>query len=332
MHVFTSPLAALCAACFVSSLAACDDAATSVERAPAEAPAVTTMALSVPVTVANGVSNPVPTFAVGTTNVDVRNTVRTAQAGTWGVAVTNDSLAVDARQSGYWGVEVTNSALDVRGVVGAQQDGAWTVALDGTSDVAIVNTPTVELAAGARVSVDALPPVTLTGAPEVTLAGTPTVVLAGEPAVHVDGDVFVTNTEEAPIPVRDVGAGRSTPWAAQRIVNLAEGQIGQVVTILEVPLGKRLVIEHIDAFIQVDSGDGALAAGVRSTVGGEPVQFTFPFTSKVELGGVDRHLVAQATQLHADPETEVGVELMRTASVGAAVGRVTLSGRLVDVE
>jgi len=348
MLSMTRHVLALGATSLITSVA-CDGAgAPPAEGAPLEAPslAAAPLTLAVPVTVTNGLASPVPTYAVGTANVAVQGTVQAAQAGLWGVSILNPSLTVEARQAGYWQVEVANSDLSVRGVVGATQEGAWTVgaqqegawtvgatqvgtwmvALAGTSDVAIVNTPTVELAPGARVGVDELPPVTISGTPAVTLAGTPTVALAGDP------EVFVNNTDESPIPVREVGAARSTPWATQKIVSLADGEAGRVEHVLDVPLGKRLVIEHVDAFIQVPTGDGALGATVRSTVGGAPMQFLFPFTSKAELGGVDRLLMAEATTLYADPETAVGVELVRTTTSGTAVGRVTLSGRLVDAE
>lgn len=322
------------AALSLASLVACDGGASSDTTPLPPTTAAAPLAFTLPVSVMNGLANPVPTYAVGTANVAVQGPVQAAQAGLWGVNVLNASLPVDARQSGFWSVEVSNPSLDVRGTVGAEQAGAWSVAatqagawrvaLDGTSEVALVNSPTVELAPGTSVGIDALPP--------VTLAGTPAVTLAGDARVQVDGEVFVANTEEAPIPVRDVGAGRSTPWAGQRVFAIGEGEVSRRETLFEVPAGKRLVIEHFDAFIQVPGGEKALGAGLVTTVGGSSVQFVFPFTSEVALGGVDRLLVAEATTLYADPESEVGVELFRTTTVGTATGRITISGRLVDLD
>lgn len=312
-------------------LAACDGAATEPQ------PVMTSGALSLPVTITNPLSSPVPTYAVGSTRVE--GTIQAAQAGSWGVTINNPLLPVNARQDGYWGVEVTNSSLDVRGTVGAEQSGAWRVGLEGTADVAVVNTPTVELAAGARVAIDDLPPVSLAGTPTVQLAGTPTVQLTGTPTVRidgetqmrVDGDVYVANTDEAPVPVRLVGA-QSTPWAKQKLMAIPDGAIGVDEVLFEVPIGKRLVIEHVDAFLILPEGQGGVAVNVTSQVEGESVQFSFPLVQTAGFGGVDRFAVAQQTKLYAEAESSVTIELVRNDITAVGNGRVTLSGYLVDAD
>lgn len=300
-----------------------------------DAPAIQEAALSLPVLVANTSAQPVPVQVLD-------GVVAARQLGTWNVNVANNvgvTGKVQAEQAGAWNVALTNPLVQVAGQIEARQLGPWSVdvanlpevVLAAGNSVAINNVPTVEISAESEVAVRSLPPVQLAAGTTVAVTSLPAVTLAGAPSVDVSGTVTVDNDDQNPVPVRMVGAAAtSQPWQVQKIVALAQGEGAKSVVAFDVPSGKRLVIEYVDAFLFAPTGQRGLAT-VTTQGGGSGVEFIVPLSSVVEYGGMDQVSGAQTAKFYADGGTSVSVGVQRNAWLGTtAQGRVTLSGYLVD--
>jgi hypothetical protein len=246
---------------------------------------------------------PAPVAQVFVTNTST-DPVPTLAQGTTTVGGT-----VSAAQSGPWSVDINGMPN-----VNAAQSGLWSVGLTGTADVNVANSPDVGAFQRGMWSVALSGPVSLDrGAP-----GTPLSVLdAGNPAKQpVQMDVFVT------IPVNQTVASVGGP---------------------SVPMGKRLVIEHVSVTGSLPQGQKvACSVFVRDPLSrngilvghGLPVSFLGTFGE----GASPQPDVFQASQpirLYADhtdlnPST-IGFQAERTASAGTAGFTFSFSGYLVDV-
>jgi hypothetical protein len=134
----------------------------------------------------------------------------------------------------------------------------------------------------------------------VDLAGTVNAAPAGGTQ-----NVIVTNTEAAPVQVRDINRKLTTP-----VQGLAHHQTGlpqSSALLYTVPAGKRLVIEFITAEVHLES---ALDFRVMvSASSGSPMLLYFPLTPSPLPGSPNRFGFTGMTKIYADAGTNVRTHL-----------------------
>lgn len=154
----------------------------------------------------------------------------------------------------------------------------------------------------------------------------------GAPPSH---DVRVINPTAEPGPTRDADNPARQPFHARGIFSMSTGEPDQNATIT-VPLGKRLVIEHVSAFLGVPEGQkvlfsiGTRLAGMlefHTLVAQE--QGVFP--QVLGLGPKATFAASQPARFYADPGTTVYMGVGRTSTTGTAAGSMVVSGHLVAV-
>ena len=96
-----------------------------------------------------------------------------------------------------------------------------------------------------------------------------------------------------------------------------------------VPVGKRLVIEHVSADFGVPSGGGVKDFAISTTVGGVEVAHEMRRTvGSVFSNGDERVVVCEPVRIYADPGTTVGAS---SITAGGVFGTIGISGYLVNL-
>ncbi len=176
-------------------------------------------------------------------------------------------------------------------------------------DVNVVNTPQVHV----------------TNAPtvEARQSGTWSVGLSGTPLVSVD-----TTT---PLAVRDVDSARQ-PFQQEVSVSVSDGATNGFATI-DVPAGKRLVVEYVSGYAVVPAGQTA-AFSLQTTVNGVAQSHFLIGEGPRTVDGTnpDQFRVSQLTRLYADGAAFTRVGINRgSPHTDSASGFMTVSGYLVDL-
>lgn len=135
----------------------------------------------------------------------------------------------------------------------------------------------------------------------------------------------------SPLEVRDLDNPARQPFQVTRTCGVVDQSIGCAVNI-GVPLGKRLVIEYVSMLAIMPVGQVA-SFNVETTIGGVSVQHQLPL-SPPAIGPFNtgpRASVGQQVRLYGDPGTTFSLDATRSASVGEATFKFSISGHLVNV-
>lgn len=120
------------------------------------------------------------------------------------------------------------------------------------------------------------------------------------------------------------------------IFDLAVGEPDKFVNAYVVPAGKRLVVEHVSAFLGVPPDQKSFFVIYTRLAGMlEPhtlVAHDQGVMTNTYVAGTKAIFVAsQPTRFYADPGTEILMLVRRTSADGTAGGHMVMSGHLVDV-
>jgi hypothetical protein len=185
---------------------------------------------------------------------------------------------------------------------------------DHDVDVEVVNTPNVKVVNTPSVNVNNLPAVQLAPGTAVTVSGTPT--------------VQVGNTAANPVPVHDTATPNRTPFQVAVDVSIPDGSVDGFGTI-NVPNGKRLVIEYASAVVDSQAGPVSYLIFTQDASGSSNRQFLT--TSVLDFGAVKRCVAGQVVKMFFDaPQVFVNTE--RPGTTGRAPGLFAISGYLEDVQ
>ena len=184
-----------------------------------------------------------------------------------------------------------------------------------------------------------------------SLALLTTSAAVGQPPTDAVGPVKPVEIVNEPLTVEGtVEVQKSEPERFQTIVSLqlADGE-AVAVQRLNIPPGKRLLIDFISADVRtVDSQRASVTlslapidSSISDTAGALTVNYKFPLTdtdSRISTAPTSRvWYLAEKVDLWADTVATVGIVRGPSLdgpfpdSAGTASGRITLSGRLVDL-
>jgi hypothetical protein len=251
------------------------------------------------VAVVNTAAAPVPTQAIGTTEV----------AGSVSIA---GIPAVQAQQSGTWAMSVVGEVdLAPDSSVLAAQSGPWSVSLAGSPTVAVSG---------------------ISGTTNVNVTNTPSVNLAGTPTVHIDNGVA------SPAVVRIADDPARLAYQRTLALSVPPGTVlGGQRDPPRHPEGQRLVIEHVSGNADVPTGQSAYVALV-SRIGTEIMSDDLLNLRFERFGSFsfdptkDRLLLSAQVRLYADHHpNKPYLILVRDGDTGSAFATVTVSGYLVSL-
>jgi hypothetical protein len=211
-------------------------------------------------------------------------------------------------------------AMGLAVVCGAPVLAATASAAQKVESVKVVNT-TAEPVPTTAVGVTSV-----TGTVQAQQSGTWQVGVTSLPAVQVG------NAINAPVPTISVNDGRE-PVQMRLTLNIATGS-SQAQAEIEVPAGKRLVIEHASSRAQGPTGQGFIAQIQTSVFANESTRGVhwLVLHNQGTFSGIDVFTASQPMRVYADPSTPpVQFIVTRTTVVGSAFAEVTLSGYLVDL-
>lgn len=139
--------------------------------------------------------------------------------------------------------------------------------------------------------------------------------------------------------VRDVDAPVRQPFQTQ-IANRLVDDNGQIVELASVPLGKRLVVEHVSLYLIVPptpQKQSSLQVLLRTQLGGQTVDHVLVPDKARELAAnrAEVFAISQPIRAYADAGTTVSAVIVFDA-VGRTVtqanlNRLSLSGHFVDI-
>jgi hypothetical protein len=174
--------------------------------------------------------------------------------------------------------------------------------------------------------------VNVVNTPNVNVINTPTVNLAPGGSVGITGTptVQVGNTLTNPVPVRNVNDALS-PFQQRLLFNIDPGST-QGQADINVPAGKRLVIEHISARAQGPVGQKFFGSILlHSGPGAELAVHFVVFNFQGTFGGIDEYTASTPLRAYADvsfPSSSCSVT--RSDLTGFALVDLSISGYLVD--
>lgn len=193
-----------------------------------------------------------------------------------------------------------------------------------TQFVKIINTADEPVPTAAQGTTNIAGTVGISGTPNVNVANMPTVALAPGSSILVD------NNSMNAIPVRDVD--NPARQAFQKSFNHpVPAQASGVFQNFTVPVGKRLVIEHVSA--QVDGQSGGMTLQIGSEVNSAGAIHVFPLTPVNDVLDSNRCVGSFDTRLYADGGTTLQLITNRAINQGSPELFVVaaISGYLVDV-
>ena len=132
-------------------------------------------------------------------------------------------------------------------------------------------------------------------------------------------------------PVCDVDNPETHPFQAAVELSLPQGTGGQN-GFVQVPAGKRLVIEYASGVGFLPAGQKCLFSVITSLQGQQTgTSHYLESTTVGKFGAPDCFLAGQVVRLYADPETTVMLRADRDLATGQGTVRMSVSGHLVDV-
>ena len=140
--------------------------------------------------------------------------------------------------------------------------------------------------------------------------------------------VRVVNLASSPALVRDVDRVGKEVYQEGASISLGAGAALSSFTFREVPLGKRLVVEHFSVLLQVPSGQTA-----RASLGaGPPLLFHYvPLMLQASFLSSDSLVASEFLRLYVGPGSEPITTIARNSVTGSVTGNATISGYLIDV-
>jgi hypothetical protein len=187
-------------------------------------------------------------------------------------------------------------------------------------DASTAETPKVQVVAEQNLDAQGLVRVHEQGTANVNVTGTPLVNLG--PGAN---GVRVTNPNANPVPVRDVDTDSRERVNLVKELHVQAGEPNLNFQILTVPLGKRFVIEYVDARVRTGAAATPFVSITTNAIEHNVVMF-----HQGDIAGADFSVGAQVVSLYAEPQTLVSGYFLRSPQVGGEV-TVSLSGYLVDV-
>jgi hypothetical protein len=189
-----------------------------------------------------------------------------------------------------------------------------------------------------------------TGSKDVNVTNTPNVNVVNTPTVGIDpakNTVQVANAASGPLAVVVTSTAVRRPFQARVNLQIADGANADSKH-LDIPAGKRLVIENVSALTFGPQGQGLLinfTTAVQDTVGDNAVggfeNHDVVLTSQGIFNSLERMAASQNTLAFADETVQtpngiltgldVVVNLSRGTLTGTAGARVTITGYVEDL-
>jgi hypothetical protein len=154
-------------------------------------------------------------------------------------------------------------------------------------------------------------------------------------------EVIVANTEEEPVPVQNVDKLERMPFHYGDSIYLPDGTRSAGTIGLNIPPGKRLVIEFVTANYIADSDDNQLPIVSIQTYMpsfspfSDYAKFNIPLTIQGSADDMVKYTGALTTRIYCeyhDSSDDINITALREGSlIGSAVFEVSLSGYAVDI-
>ena len=142
--------------------------------------------------------------------------------------------------------------------------------------------------------------------------------------------MFVVNDEANPVPVTIQGApAEPTPFQRFRRANLSIGDDSASLIVATIPMGKRLVIEHVSVGLSLDAGAHAICDLV--VTGGGTNIHRLVVVPQGLFSSIEVFTVSQQITMFAESGQEVAVECNWRPALSTQLSMPTaISGYLVD--
>lgn len=170
-------------------------------------------------------------------------------------------------------------------------------------------------------------------------AATPTanvkVVNTTAEPVPIAGTVNLSNPGANPLPVRDVNNPAYQPFQTEAVFFFTQGHDVVSGTLpVTVPAGKRLVVEHASAHVQLPVGQ---RMNIWVSAGPNADEFTriwlvVTWQMTNELGNEDTLVASQPLRLYAQNGDRVQVAGFRSSSIGGGQVIFDIAGHFVDLQ
>ena len=144
-------------------------------------------------------------------------------------------------------------------------------------------------------------------------------------------NVNVANTTDSPVPVRDVdNPARQIVVQTAGLTGFSNGSDFGGVTILTVPAGKRLIIEHVSVFGEMLPGQKMVQALIVTNFSDTYLRISAQGSNAG--GSKDYFVASEQVSCRAFAQTQVEGIVLRDSTVGDNVNsvRFTISGYLLD--
>ena len=167
----------------------------------------------------------------------------------------------------------------------------------------------------------------------LTLASTQLVAAPPENPPPIEIDVFVVNDEANAVPVTIQGApAEPTPFQRSSNTLLEIGDDTGGVGFASVPMGKRLVIEHMSVNLDLDAGANAVCGVIVMTDGGvTTMSHTLVVVPQGFFASRENFSVSQQITLFAESGQDVTVQCGWKPTISFSVQMAAaISGYLVD--
>jgi hypothetical protein len=144
--------------------------------------------------------------------------------------------------------------------------------------------------------------------------------------------VFVTNTPDDPVPVRDVDLSRRELYQATYGGALAEGEANGCLASFEVPAGKRLMVEYVTLLADART-DQAVTFSLAITNSDNTAYVHHAINAHRTEPGSLWYIASDPLKAYGGPGSLVCLSVSRNASPtdGLVNASFTVSGYLVDV-
>jgi hypothetical protein len=149
----------------------------------------------------------------------------------------------------------------------------------------------------------------------------------------------IANSAAQPVPTSNAHDPAFQPFQKSLQVSLTLNQLDNIFyVLLQVPAGKRLVIENVSGWVDTFQTIGTIPRLALETVAGNSVGYRYLAMTDVGHGGgaAEDFVVTAPLRMYADPGTAVIVQLRRGvdanyATTGTVSGYVTVSGYFIDI-
>jgi len=155
--------------------------------------------------------------------------------------------------------------------------------------------------------------------------------VAHDATLQGDGTAAAPLGIVSPLEVRDLDNPAQQPFQLTRTCGVVDQSGGCAVNI-GIPAGKRLVIEYVSMLATMPVGQVA-SFDIETSIGGVSVQHQLPLSPPAagSFNTGPRASIGQQVRLYGDPGTVFSLGVTRSASVGEATFKFSVSGHLVNV-